>query len=145
VAAPLVAKASLAAERGIDIELAEATGLPRLDPDLSADVGTVLGNLVDNAVDASAAAGGRRVDVSLAASADAIVVRVADTGPGVAEGAADEIFERGYSTKPADASGRGVGLALVQVICERRGGSVSVHNDAGAVFTARLPTTEGRP
>ena len=35
------------------------------------------------------------------------------------------------------------GLALVQVVCERRGGSVSVHNDAGAVFTARLPDPSG--
>jgi signal transduction histidine kinase len=54
-----------------------------------------------------------------------------------------EIFRRGWSTKPSDASGRGVGLALVQVVCERRGGSVSVHNDRGAVFTARLPRTRG--
>ena len=50
----------------------------------------------------------------------------------------EEIFRRGFSTKPSDASGRGVGLALVQVVCERRGGTVSVHNDGGAVFTARM-------
>ena len=45
------------------------------------------------------------------------------------------------STKPADATGRGVGLALVQVVCERRGGSVGVADGpaGGAVFTAVLP------
>jgi signal transduction histidine kinase len=68
---------------------------------------------------------------------------VADSGPGVPPDRLDEIFRRGFSTKPSDASGRGVGLALVQVVCERRGGSVSVHNDRGAVFTARLPRTRG--
>lgn len=139
VAALLIAKVSLAAERGIDVVLAEDASMPRLDPDLSADVGTVLGNLVDNAVDATASAGGPRVDVRLRMDDGQVLVQVLDTGAGVEDEAADRIFRRGYSTKPTDASGRGVGLALVQVICERRGGDVSVHNDQGAVFTARLP------
>ena len=144
VAALLIAKTSLAAERGIDIALSPDALLPRLDPELSADVGTVLGNLVDNAVDATAAAGGARVDVRLErADDDTVVVQVADTGAGVPEQERDGIFRRGYSTKPSDASGRGVGLALVQIVCERRGGSVSVHNDPGAVFTARLPHRQG--
>ena len=139
VAALLVAKVSLAAERGVEIVLAEADPLPRLEPELSADVGTVLGNLVDNAVDATVAAGGTRIDVRLGLEDGEVVVRVADTGAGVPDGVATEVFRRGYSTKPGDAIGRGVGLALVQVVCDRRGGRVSVHNDAGAVFTAVLP------
>ena len=137
VAALLIAKSSLAAERGVTMVLAGDSSLPRLDPDLSADVGTVLGNLVDNAVDATVASGGRRVDVHVLLDDAVVLVQVADTGPGVTD--TTEIFRRGYTTKPSDASGRGVGLALVQVVCERRGGMVSVHNDEGAVFTARLP------
>lgn len=140
VAALLVAKMSLAAERGVEIALAADTDLPALDPDLSADVGTVLGNLVDNAVDATVSAGGPRIDVRLRVDDGAVAVQVADTGAGVDPDLAPEIFRRGWSTKPSDASGRGVGLALVQVICARRGGHVSVHNQAGAVFTAALPT-----
>ena len=144
VAALLIAKTSLAAERAIDIALSDDALLPRLDPELSTDVGTVLGNLVDNAVDATAAAGGTRVDVHLRTEDDGtVLVRVADTGRGVPEQQAGEIFRRGWSTKPSDAVGRGVGLALVQLVCERRGGSVSVHNDGGAVFTARLPNPRG--
>jgi len=141
VAAMLVAKTSLAAERRVELALSDDSRLPRLDPDRSADVGTVLGNLVDNAVDASAGADGGRVDVRLTVDGDVAVVQVADSGPGVPADRVDEIFRRGFSTKSSDASGRGVGLALVQVVCERRGGSVSVHNDGGAVFTARLPVT----
>ena len=142
VAALLIAKVSLAGERGVGIELAEDTRLPRLEPDLGADVGTVLGNLVDNAVDATVAAGGSTVSVRLRDEPDDLVlVQVADSGAGVPPENAANLFRRGYSTKPSDARGRGVGLALVQVVCERRGGAVSVHNDRGAVFTARLPRT----
>jgi sensor histidine kinase regulating citrate/malate metabolism len=145
VAALLVAKTSLAAERRVDLALSDDSRLTRLDPDLSADVVTVLGNLVDNAVDAAAGADAARVDVRLTTDGGTAVVQVADSGPGIPGERADEIFERGFSTKPSDASGRGVGLALVQVVCERRGGSVSVHNDGGAVFTARLPVTNEDP
>lgn len=145
VAALLVAKVSLATERGVELRLAEESALPRLDPDLSADVGTVVGNLVDNAVDATVAAGGRTVDVHLRDDDGTVVVQVADTGAGVPSDAVREVFRRGWTTKPEDASGRGIGLALVQVVCERRGGSVSVHNEAGAVFTARLPRTGRNP
>lgn len=140
VAALLVAKVSLASERQVSLTLDPDSALPRLHPGLSADVLTVLGNLVDNAVESTA----ERVVVRLAVEADperTVVVQVADTGPGVPADQLPDLFRRGYSTKPSDASGRGVGLALVQLVCERRGGSVSVHNDAGAVFTARLGDT----
>jgi sensor histidine kinase regulating citrate/malate metabolism len=143
VAALLIAKTSLGAERRVALRLDDGSALPRLDPDLSADVGTVLGNLVDNAVDAvaSTAAPGA-VDVRLLVDGGAIVLQVADTGPGVPAEHVASVFRRGFTTKPSDASGRGVGLALVQVVCERRGGSVSVHNEDGAVFTARLPAED---
>jgi sensor histidine kinase regulating citrate/malate metabolism len=141
VAALLVAKTSLAAERRVELALSDDSRLPRLDTDLSADVATVLGNLVDNAADAAAGAETARVDVRLTTDGDTTVVQVADSGPGIPADRIGEIFDRGFSTKPSDASGRGVGLALVQVVCDRRGGSVSVHNDGGAVFTARLPVT----
>lgn len=147
VAALLVAKASLAAERGLAIDLVGDDVLPRLDPDLAADVGTVLGNLVDNAVDAvaggagSTAGGHGAVRVRLWHADDAAWVEVADTGVGVPEADRARIFERGWSTKPAGTGGRGVGLALVQQVCQRRGGEVTVdeNEEAGAVFAARLP------
>lgn len=142
VSALLVAKMSLAAERGVRIVLArDGCSLPRLEPDLSSDVGTVLGNLVDNAVDATVSGGGTLIEVRFGVDSDLLVVQVSDSGPGVSEDALADIFTRGYSTKPADAIGRGVGLALVQLVCRRRGGSVQVRNESGAVFTARLRRT----
>ncbi len=145
VAALLIAKTSLAAERGVDLRVREDSDLPRLDPESSTDVGTVLGNLVDNAVDASVSVGGASVEVALLLADDAVQVTVADTGPGVPADQVGAIFERGWSSKASTAEGRGVGLALVQVVCERRGGAVTVRPGSagsGAVFEARLPRVQ---
>jgi two-component system CitB family sensor kinase len=142
VAALLIAKTSLAAERGVELVMAADSDLPRLDPEASTDVGTVLGNLVDNAVDASVSVGGASVEVDLRLDDDVVHLSVADTGPGVPPELAGQIFRRGWSSKAPTAEGRGVGLALVQVVCERRGGAVTVHarpDGTGAVFEARLP------
>jgi len=51
----------------------------------------------------------------------------------------EEVFTSGFTTKAADSGYRGFGLALTRTICVRRGGSVGVRNEDGAVFTARLP------
>ena len=82
---------------------------------------------------------------SLLLADDAVQVTVADTGPGVPADQVGAIFERGWSSKASTAEGRGVGLALVQVVCERRGGAVTVRPGgagSGAVFEARLPRVQ---
>ena len=145
VAALLIAKVSLAAERGVELRLGTRSRLPRLDPETSTDVGTVLGNLVDNAVDACVVARGDSVDVDCDLTDGTVTLTVADTGPGVPGEQVGLVFQRGWSTKAASAEGRGVGLALVQLVCERRGGAVTVRDRAdgpGAVFEVRLPGAE---
>ncbi|GAA2547208.1 sensor histidine kinase [Pseudonocardia hydrocarbonoxydans] len=140
-AALLVAKASLATERGVALRLAGGTRLTaaRRDAAFSADVVTVLGNLVDNAIDAAGAGGW--VEAGLDGDGDGGVrVTVRDSGPGVATELADEVFRHGFTTKAAEEpGGRGLGLALARQVCLRRGGTIAVHNEDGAVFTATLP------
>ncbi|CRK56076.1 Signal transduction histidine kinase CitA regulating citrate metabolism [Alloactinosynnema sp. L-07] len=140
VAALLIAKASLAAEQGVDLRLADSARLGEVDERLSADLVTVLGNLVDNALDALPGPGGWiEVDV---AHTEVVRVVVRDSGPGVAPDLAEEIFRNGFTTKAAEEGGqRGLGLALTRQACVRRSGSVTVHNADGAVFTATLPVT----
>ncbi|MCH1868041.1 ATP-binding protein [Nocardioides sp. CFH 31398] len=145
VAALLVAKTSSALESGQELALVPGSHLGRLSSAVSAAVTTVVGNLVDNALHASADSGGRHVDVHLADDGDEVVVEVNDDGAGVPEPDADRVFERGFSTKPDSGTGRGVGLSLVRVLCASRGGSVTVENGGelgGAVFTATLPHRE---
>ena len=143
----LVAKASLAAERRVSLRFADGARLGRVEEDLSVDLTTVVGNLVDNALDAVAQTGGddgaRWVEVDLREDGPDIVVVVRDSGPGVEAGLEQRVFERGFSTKtPGAEATRGFGLALTGLVCRRRGGAVTVHNEEGAVFTARLPRTE---
>ena len=72
-------------------------------------------------------------------------VEVRDSGPGVAPELVEEVFTRGFTTKAAGGGQRGFGLALTRTICVRRGGSVSVRNDDGAVFAAHLPLAPVSP
>lgn len=144
LAALLIAKDSLAAERDVALRLHEDSRLGRLDDGLSRDLTTVVGNLVDNAIDAVTGRTEPLVEVRLQERADRIEVIVRDTGPGVSPADVEEVFRQGWSTKAVgSADGRGFGLALTRLVCRRRGGDVSVRNDHGAVFTATLPTGGG--
>jgi two-component system, CitB family, sensor kinase len=146
VAALLIAKASQAAEQGVRLRVSEGTRLGRIDEPLSADLATVVGNLVDNALDAIGYAPDGWVEVEVAEEDGDIRVVVRDSGPGVAPDLVDEVFRHGYTTKAAESDGRrGFGLALIRLVCTRRGGAVSVRNDDGAVFTARLPVSGRGP
>jgi sensor histidine kinase regulating citrate/malate metabolism len=134
LAALLIAKASLAAEQGVTLAITEGSDLPPVGDRLAADLVTVVGNLVDNALDAIRPGG--RVEVTVRATPAEVVVTVTDTGPGVAPGLVERVFQQGYSTKDETDGHHGLGLAMIRLICVHRGGSVDV---AGSTFTARLP------
>lgn len=148
VAALLIAKSSLASERGVELRLRPDSHLGKVYGALSRDLATVVGNLVDNALDAAAETPpGQRpsVTVTISDAEGRVVVEVSDTGPGVPDGEA--VFRQGYSTKGPDDGGadaRGFGLALTRSICRRRGGDVTLGEGRGAVFTATLPARDAR-
>ncbi len=139
-AALLGAKVSVAAEAGLRLEVDETSSSPALDPDLSADLTTVLGNLVDNAVDACRNGAGSVVRVAVHERSGVLVVEVSDDGPGIPDDIRDAIFVRGFSTKNDVLGGRGIGLPLVRLIATRRGGSaVLLDGRPGAAFRVELP------
>ncbi|HEX2145273.1 MAG TPA: ATP-binding protein [Glycomyces sp.] len=150
VAALLMAKSAQASERLVRLDVVAGSALAPLAPEDSADVGTVLGNLVDNAVDAAAGVAfaaplPRRSDseawvaVDIRQDEGAVRITVTDSGPGVPAETASEVFAHGYTTKAA-AGEHGIGLALTRLVCEHHGGSVALENTAdGARFTAVLP------
>jgi sensor histidine kinase regulating citrate/malate metabolism len=136
LAALLLGKTAQAAERGIELtvdgDLRAGTG-----PVEPRDLVTVVGNLVDNAMDAVAGRDERQVDVRVTGDQHQVTVVVDDSGPGVPPGDVDRVLERGWSTK---ASGSGIGLALVGQVARRSGGSVDVGTSplGGARFTVTL-------
>jgi two-component system CitB family sensor kinase len=140
VAALLIAKTTLAAESGVSLEIAPHSHLAALPPALATDVITLLGNLIDNAVDVSVGAEPARVTVSIG-DHEGLTISVADSGPGVPEHLRETIFARGVTSKPDAPGGRGIGLALVRIVTTQHGGTVEVTDDAsgGALFVVRLP------
>lgn len=124
----LSAKAAAARERGVVLVLGGGTWVRRTVA-APVDVTTVLGNLVDNAVDAAHAGERepRRVEVELIGLGEALLVTVADTGDGVAAERRRDLFDEGVSTKDPEAEalgGRGVGLPLARQIARARGGDL---------------------
>lgn len=144
LAALLLGKTAQANERGVELVVSPDSRLDDglLPQSLSArDLVTILGNLIDNAVDAAQGSARARVTVTAYATAAEVVLRVSDTGPGVDPAHADLVFQRGFSTKPAEPGGRGLGLALVRQAVNRHDGTLTVAEgeEGGAVFEVRLP------
>lgn len=138
----LAAKRAQAGERGVDL-VADTSGLLGPVPAAPADVVTVLGNLVDNAVDAVAGSpqgpDRGRVEVVVAAAGGTVRLVVRDDGPGIAD--VDAVYERGWSTKQSGPEGRGIGLDLVRATLARIGGDVAVTTGpAGSTFTVEITT-----
>jgi two-component system, CitB family, sensor kinase len=139
LAALLLAKAAACRERGVHLALDGDSDLPA-DLVPSEDLVTIVGNLIDNALDALRERVGGRVEVSLLARDGRVRIQVRDDGPGIPAGALGHVFEPGWSTKPGTAAGRrGLGLALVSTAAARLGGHVEAANDGGAVLTVDLP------
>ncbi|MDI1480464.1 hybrid sensor histidine kinase/response regulator [Polyangium sp. y55x31] len=131
-----------AAERDQRLLVQVASGLPAIEADVDL-VRRVFENLVDNALRYAP----RGAPVSIGVSAGEgpfVVVRVADTGPGIPESMHERIFDRYVQVDALPGSdtraGRGLGLAFCRLAVEAHGGSIWIDPAAqGTVFCFRLP------
>ncbi len=143
-AALVLAKRSLAHELGIELELDPDSHLaPIEDADFRTDLVTVVGNLLDNAVEACVLGGRVTASIRDDRAPGAIEVRVDDDGPGVPAELRAAIFEPDVTGKsPAGGKARrGIGLTIVRRVARRLGGEAHVERgpDGGARFTVDLP------
>ncbi|NUU23200.1 MAG: sensor histidine kinase [Streptomycetaceae bacterium] len=136
----MAAKAAVAQEYGVRLTIGEASWVPTTVR-APIEVTTVLGNLVDNALQA-ARLGLRTpacVEVDLLADGDDLHISVVDSGEGVAPELRERLFEEGVGTH---GDGRGLGLAIAAQAARRTGGEVRLadpgDHEHGAVFTAKL-------
>jgi signal transduction histidine kinase len=98
-----------------------------------------LANLVDNAIKYTPRGG--HVDVTANRDADAVVIRVADTGRGIPEQDLPRIFDRLYrGDESRTTRGLGLGLSLVRAYVEAQGGTITVESKpgSGSTFSIRL-------
>ena len=152
----IMGKAAEAHERGVELIL-NTSGSTAVTGLAVQDLVAILGNLLDNAIDAAAEAPAPRlVELTVETTGTALEITVEDSGPGIDPAAVDDVFRNGFSTKASGPFGRGLGLALVRQAVQRLGGTMTITSPAGALFRVTLPTTtlpvttppvttEGRP
>lgn len=138
ISAMLYTKIGLAEAKNINLEVVINCSLKNL-PLQSGEANSVLGNLIDNAMEAAESAPGERrvIDMEITKSSNAFIFTVANRGNPIEPEIIDRIFEPDFSTK----KGRpGLGLAIVKELVERYKGSIAVtSNDEETVFTVLIP------
>ncbi|WP_442903686.1 sensor histidine kinase [Gordonia sp. Z-3] len=146
LAALLLGKTAQASERAISLALTEDSQLHDDATQLLtvAEMITVVGNLIDNALDA-VDPDDPWVEVTVLGDASSLRVVVADSGPGMDPQLFRTARARGYSTKAGgDAAGRGLGLALVAQVVARHGGSLTAQNTYGSVVEVTIGEADER-
>jgi len=123
-------------------EMPAAPMLVRLDFSLMQHA---LGNLLLNAATHTPA--GTPIEIQAQLADEALVLSVADHGPGIPPEWLPRIFEKFFRAPTAPTGGSGLGLTIVKGFVEAHGGSIAVENrpDGGARFTIRLPQPEKAP
>src|SRR5262249_37904460 len=125
-------------QRGVVIEIVRelAADLPPV-PGIESELREALTNLIFNAVDALPRGGQLRL--STAATADQILLRVADTGIGMDEDTRRKCLEPFFTTKGE--RGTGLGLAMVYGALQRHGADIRIDSQpgTGTTFTLSFP------
>ncbi|GGK46494.1 sensor histidine kinase [Nocardia camponoti] len=139
LAALLLGKVDQAAERGVSLSISDDTVLDSTAPLTAQETVTLVGNLVDNAIDAAANTREKRVEVSVNHCDDHLRVRVADSGPGMSADLFARAAERGYTTKTDHA---GLGLALVHRLVGRHCGIITTTPAPDSAVVVEIPLRE---
>jgi len=122
--------------QAVEVRLETAKALPRVYG-FGSEINQLWEKLIDNAIDAAGREGA--VTVTATARDDGVVVRVADTGPGIAEEHRARIFDPFFTTKPVGA-GTGLGLDLARRVAHLHNGDIDFTSKPGrTVFRVRLP------
>lgn len=143
LAALLLGKSAQADERGINLTITDDTELSAegdrvpLSPQ---ELITVVGNLIDNALDACDR-DDPWVEVTVRLDDTELLIQVADSGAGMDPAEFAKAMQRGYSTKTGSEHGRrGLGLALVAQIVKRHHGTLNAEVTYGSVVSVTIGT-----
>lgn len=135
----ILGKMSYSRENKVEFILSEDCFVPEpKERETTHELITILGNLIDNAMEAVKDCESKTVSLDLFYEEDILTIEVSDTGPGIDDELKNQIFVKGYSTK---GDNRGLGLYLVQKSVERLNGDIEIFSIAGkgTTFTIYLP------
>lgn len=123
----LIGKLSLAREKNIEltIHINEVVPEPH-DSRLTHEIITVIGNLIDNSIDALEHQNDKIIKVNLNYTQQNLKFDITDSGEGLTTHMQHKIFEKGYSTK---GNNRGYGLYLIKESVKKLNGSINVDKD----------------
>ena len=124
---------------GIEVTVALDENLPAVRIDVQ-QIEQIMLNLITNAAEVlKDAPGARKISIATAAEGGDVVVRFADSGPGISPEQRDKIFDPFYTTKK---DGSGIGLSIVRRIATDHRGTITVGQSQwqGAEFTLRIPS-----
>jgi two-component system, CitB family, sensor histidine kinase MalK len=135
----LLGKLSYAREEGVGLKLSISSFITNDNTgDFTHDLITILGNLINNSIDAAQTSTTKEVSLSLAYEDNSLAIKIQDYGQGISEGNQALLFKKGFSTKGED---RGYGLFLVNQTVEKRNGQIQLSSewDKGTIFTVTIP------
>jgi len=139
IAALILVKINEAQESNIEVVMGETAVFPALRPEVVSSVVTILGNLLQNAIEALRTCGTheKRIVLDCGVEAGFLTLRVQDNGDGLAAALREHIFERGVTSK-SNRTNMGIGLSLVKMHAERLGGTVALTENGGVLAEVRL-------
>ncbi len=140
----LLGKESRALELGIDYSVSARSFLEYLPKGISSgDMVIILGNLIENALEAVSGLEIRKVEVEVREDEGFVEIRIKNSGQPISDTIGRQMYERGISTKGEH---RGIGLSLVREKIEMAGGKISYENlpTGGVEFVVILTAAERR-
>lgn len=144
VAGLLFGKVQRARELGLTMTIVPGSQLHQLPEGLdSTEFAAIVGNLLDNAFEASLRTqqGNKVVELYLSDEGDDVIIEVADQGCGVPEALREKIFEQGVSTRTDEPGEHGIGLYLIASYVRRCDGVITIEDNSpcGTLFSLFLP------
>jgi len=141
VAAILLAKYNKATEAKILMEIDPESNLEIIPKTITVgEICSVIGNLIENAIDELVKMEGGRIEVGLFSDEKGLKIMVSDNGPGIKKEIAEKIFEKGVTTKEGN---RGIGLNIVKEIVDNAGGTIRWYEDNGTTWDVYIPARKG--
>ncbi|MDN4383380.1 sensor histidine kinase DpiB [Citrobacter portucalensis] len=143
VAGLLFGKVQRARELGLTMTIVPGSQLHQLPEGLdSTEFAAIVGNLLDNAFEASLRTqqGNKVVELYLSDEGDDVIIEVADQGCGVPEALREKIFEQGVSTRTDEPGEHGIGLYLIASYVRRCDGVITLEDNSpcGTLFSLFL-------